>query len=181
MCHVWGCPRVLCILPYCSEAEEYSILEGREVWEIWAVPQAPVSPAMNVTLFQSSHLGISWSREIHLERLPGTSRWGRHCQADNMTIKRAEEGWQHGMGMWEGWDRLPGGVLQLWVPEFCMGQHRNFLTLTLAGMIGAQQMPRCGMTTSRGHRGQSGKASLGAAVAGAWTQSEINGCDTDKC
>lgn len=94
---------------------------------------------MNVTLFQSSCLGISGCSP----KKAGKGVSSRNKQMGKMSPSRqhdCEEGsrrWQHGMGTWEGWGWLSGGLLQLWVLEICMGWHRVFLPLTLAGMLQA--------------------------------------------
>lgn len=88
-----------------------------------------------------------------------------------MTTKRAAEGWQPGMGMWEGWTGCQEGAP---APGVLHGAHGTFLTPTLAGMLWAPWDDN--ITEDRQE-----KHPLGAAVAGAWTKSEINGFDTGKC
>lgn len=105
-----------------------------ETWEIWAVLLALVSCSMDMTLFQSSRLGISQCFETaNPERrekvfLPKTSGCGKCLQADNMTVKRAVRGgsmgWAHrrvGVGCQEGfssiacWRSAWGGMGASWL------------------------------------------------------------------
>jgi len=142
-------PGALHDLPSCSELEGYcSVLEGKgwsggpgEMWEIQAVLLALISPTVRdfIPVILSGSLTVlgDCAHPERLEKvfLPETSKRGKRHQAENMTMKRAAGGWQSRMGTWVGWGWLSGGMLHLWVLEICMGQHRGFLPLTLAGML----------------------------------------------